>query len=110
MTYRANAAPAWEPTHPGKMLREDILPELGLSVAQAAEKLRVSRQALHNVVSERAAVSPEMAARLGKLCGSGPGIWLRLQQARDLWLVEHELADELAAIPSMAPAAGGGFV
>ncbi len=101
--YPANPLPAWEPMHPGKLLREDVLPSLGLSVTDAARKLRVSRQALHNITSERAAISPEMAVRLGRMCGNGPGLWLRLQQARDIWRVERELRDEIAAIPEPEP-------
>jgi addiction module HigA family antidote len=103
--YAANPSPAWEPTHPGRLLRHTVLPALNLSVAEAAQRLGVSRQALHNVTSERASISPEMAARLGKLCGNGPGLWLRMQQTRDLWRVEHELAEQLQAITTMHPAA-----
>ena len=72
------------PTHPGAVLREDVLPALGLSVAEAADHLGVTRQQLYNVRNEKAAVSPEMAVRLGKLCGNGPGLWLRMQVAHDI--------------------------
>jgi addiction module HigA family antidote len=99
--YRVTTRQAWQPSHPGESLREDVLPALGLTVTEAAKKLGVSRQALHAVLSEKAAVTPEMAARIGKLCGNGPGIWLRMQQARDLWRVEREMADELAKIPTL---------
>ena len=78
-----------------------MLPALGLSVTEAAAKLRVSRQALHNILAEKAAVTPEMALRLGRFCGSGPLLWLRMQQARDLWLVERALAAELEQIPTV---------
>jgi addiction module HigA family antidote len=96
--------PGWQPSHPGEALREDILPALGLTVAQAAGKLGVSRQMLHRVLAERAAVTPEMAVRLGKLCGDGPRIWLAMQQAHDLWQAERALADEIARIPTLRPA------
>jgi antitoxin HigA-1 len=78
-----------------------VLPALGLTVTAAAEALGVSRQALHAILAETANVTPEMAARLGKLCGNGAGFWLRLQQARDLWRVEHEMAEELSRIPTL---------
>jgi plasmid maintenance system antidote protein VapI len=45
-------------------------------------------------------VTPEMAVRLGKFCGNGPGLWLRMQQSYDLWHAEHELRDELKQIPA----------
>ncbi len=97
-------SPQRQPVHPGEILREDVLPALKLSVKGAAEHLGVSRQALHAVLSGRAAVSPEMAARVGKLCGNGPDVWLRLQMAHDLWRVEREMADELAKITTMEAA------
>ncbi len=92
------------PAHPGELLREDVLPALNLSAAKAAGLLRVSRQALHAVLSERAAITLEMAVRLGKLCGNGPGLWLRMQRARDLWLAERDMANVVAAIPTMGAA------
>jgi len=92
--------PRRPPTHPGVILREDVFPALGLTVTEAARQLRVSRQTLHRILSERAGVSPETAVRLGKFCGNGAGIWLRLQQAHDLWLAERSLREELEKIPS----------
>jgi len=70
-----------KPTHPGAILREDVLPALNLTVAEAAWQLGVSRQMLHSILSERSAVSPEMAVRLGQFCGNGAGFWLRMQAA-----------------------------
>jgi len=93
-----------KPTHPGELLREDILPALRISVSEAARKLRVSRQTLHRILAGDAGVTPDMAVRLGKFCGNGPGLWLRMQQAYDLWHAEQRLADELTKIPT-APAA-----
>jgi addiction module HigA family antidote len=88
------------PTHPGEILREDVLPALNLSVNEAARQLRVTRQTLHRVLAATSGISPEMAVRLGKFCGNGPGIWLRMQQAFDLWYAEQRLRDELEKIPA----------
>lgn len=93
------------PTHPGAVLREDVLPALQMSVVEAAGHMRVSRQTLHRILAERAAITPEMAVRLGKFCGNGPGLWLRMQQAFDLWHAEQALRDEVATIPTMRDAA-----
>ncbi len=87
------------PTHPGAILREDILPALGLSVSEAARQLRVARQTLHRIMAEKVSITPEMAVRLGRFCGNGPGLWLRMQQACDLWRAERELRSELQRIP-----------
>lgn len=91
----------WPPTHPGEILREDVLPELRLSVTEAAAKLGVSRQTLHRILSGEAAVTAEMAVRLGKLCGNGPRLWLQIQQARDLWHAERDLVEVVAKIPNL---------
>lgn len=88
------------PTHPGELLREDVLPALNLTVSEAARQLRVTRQTLHRILSGTSAISPEMAVRLGKFCGNGPGIWLRMQQSFDLWHAEKRLRDELEKIPA----------
>jgi addiction module HigA family antidote len=90
------------PTHPGEILREDVLPHLNLSVSAAARQLRVTRQTLHRILAGRAAVTPEMAVRLGKFCGNGPGLWLRLQQAYDLWHAQRRLRAEVERIPTAA--------
>lgn len=89
------------PAHPGELLREDVLPALDISVSEAARHLRVTRQTLHRVLAGAAAVTPNMAVRLGKLCGNGPGIWLRMQENYDLWHAERELAEEVEQIPTL---------
>jgi addiction module HigA family antidote len=99
-TEFAARRPAREPTHPGAILREDVLPAIGEAVATAAKKLGVTRQHLHRILAEKAPVSPEMALRLGKFCGNGPELWLRLQQAYDLWHARRSLRSEIAKIPT----------
>jgi len=94
-----------EPTHPGVLLREDVLPALGLSVSEAARQLRISRQTLYRILAGGTSVTPEMAVRLGKFCGNGPALWLRMQQAHDLWRAEQRLAEELKKIPTAPEAA-----
>lgn len=92
------------PIHPGEILREDVLPGLGMSVTVAAKHMRVSRQSLHRVLAGTAAVTPEMALRIGKFCGNGPAAWLRLQASYDLWHTERRLATEIAAIETQKAA------
>jgi antitoxin HigA-1 len=92
--------PRRPPTHPGQLLREDILPALDLSVSEAARQLRVTRQTLHRILAGKAGVSAEMAVRLGKFCGNGPGLWLRMQQSYDLWYAERRLSAEVKKIPA----------
>ena len=95
---RGDALP---PMHPGELLREDVLPALGRSRAESARLLGVSRQTLHSIVAERAPVTPEMALRLGKLCGNGPGIWIRLQGRYDTWEAARRLGPRLEKIPTL---------
>jgi addiction module HigA family antidote len=101
--YKAGP-PAEVPTHPGELLREDVLPAMRITVTKAAAKLGVSRQTLHAILAERAAVTPDMAVRLGKFCGNGAMTWLRMQQFRDLWLAERNLETALLSIPTMKAA------
>jgi addiction module HigA family antidote len=85
--------PQRPPIHPGEILKEDVLPALGLSVTAAACQLRISRQTLHRILRGTHAVTPEMAVRLGKFCGNGPGLWLRMQQDYDFWKAKEKLAE-----------------
>jgi addiction module HigA family antidote len=67
------------------MLREDFMPEYGLTVSGMAKALGVSRQTVNELLRERRAVSPEMALRLARLFGNTPEFWLNAQRAVDLW-------------------------
>jgi addiction module HigA family antidote len=97
--------PDIEPNHPGELLRDSVLPALGMSVTEAAQRMGVSRMQLHRVLAGTAAVTPDMALRLGKFCGNGPNLWLAMQQERDLWHAERALRRELAKIETAKEAA-----
>jgi len=73
------------PTHPVEMLREDFLPDYGLTVSRFAKALGVSRQTVNELLRERRAVSPPMALCLSRLFGTSPEFWLNAQRAVDLW-------------------------
>lgn len=73
------------PTHPGAILREDVLPHLGMTQKDFADRLGVSRLTVSELIHEKRPVTPDMAMRLGRLLGNGPEIWLRMQQTLDLW-------------------------
>jgi addiction module HigA family antidote len=75
--------PMKNPSHPGRLLKAD-LDELGISVAEAAVGLGVTRQQLYRVTKGESAISPEMALRLEKAIGSTADFWLRLQMNYDL--------------------------
>jgi addiction module HigA family antidote len=76
--------PMKTPPHPGRSIRNACLEPLGLSVTDGAKLLRVTRQALNNVINGKSGISPEMAIRLTKAFGSTPETWLRMQLAYDL--------------------------
>lgn len=92
------------PTHPGEILREDVLPALKMSRADVARALGVSRPTLYAILNEQRPVTPRMALRIGKLCGNGPDIWLRMQCNYDLAEAEAEIEPELERIPTLAAA------
>jgi addiction module HigA family antidote len=78
---RKNALP---PVHPGEIIREDILPEVGLSVTAAAKALGVSRQMVHDILAARKPLSAAMCLKVSRLFGSTPEFWMRLQAEYDL--------------------------
>lgn len=79
-----------KPTHPGAILREVVLPELGITQGEFADRLGVSRRTVSEILHERRPVTPDMAIRLGKLLGNGAGLWLRMQQSVDVWTLEQQ--------------------
>ena len=91
-------APMHSPPHPGRIIRQDCIGALGLTIGEAAEALGVTRQILDRLVNERGGVFPEMALRLAKAFGSTPEMWLRLQTAFDFAEARKHKAQELAAI------------
>lgn len=94
-----------KPTHPGEVLREDVLPALGKTKVEVAELLGVSRQTLYALLDEKQGITAAMALRLGKLLGNGPEIWISLQRAYDLRLAELQMGAEIAKIPNLAAGA-----
>ena len=73
------------PTHPGALLREDILPTLGISQAALAEKIGVSRQTIAEVMAEKRSMSIDLAYRLGALFEMDATTFIRMQEAVDVW-------------------------
>lgn len=94
--------PQRKPTHAGEILREDILPSLGITQTEFAKRLGVSRLTVSELLHEKRGVSPDMALRLGKLLGNGEGLWLRLQQACDIWALKQSHAAEYDRIEQIA--------
>lgn len=86
--------------HPGILLRKRVLPALALSVSQAARDLQITRQTLHRILAGEAAITPDMAARLERLCGVRSQVWLGLQQDCELQRVNAQQRDIYERIPS----------
>ncbi len=87
------------PTHPGALLREDVIPATGRSKVEIARLLGISRQHLYDILNEAKPVSPAVAVRLGKLFGDGAGIWVRMQAAYDVWHAERD--EDVSEIPTI---------
>ena len=92
------------PTHPGEMLREDFLPDYGLSVSELARAVGVSRQTINELLRERRALSSEMALRLARLFGNSPEFWLNAQRAIDLWDAAEAIKDDVSRIQPLSAA------
>jgi addiction module HigA family antidote len=84
------------PTHPGELVHEQ-LEEIGMSVTAAARHLGISRMHLHRILNGKSPVSSEIAVRLGRMFGNGPGLWARMQLAHDLWHAERSVPPD--AVP-----------
>jgi addiction module HigA family antidote len=80
------------------MLREDFLPDYGLTVSGFADAIGVSRQTVNELLRERRAVSAEMALRLSRLFGNTPQFWLNAQRAVDLWEAEKRVKKKVERI------------
>ena len=89
--------PKRRPTHPGAILREDVLPALEMTQGEFAERLGISRLSVSQLLHEKRSMTPEMAARVGRLLNTTPESWLRMQEAVDLWEVQQQ-PEKLAGI------------
>ena len=92
------------PVHPGVFFARNILPEFlkqRRTVGEVARLLDVSRTNLYRVMAGLSPVTPDMAVRLGKLCGNGPELWLAMQGRYDAWEASHRLASVIAKIPTL---------
>ena len=100
---RKNATP---PVHPGEIIKEDILPSVGLPVTAAAKALCVSRQMLHDILAQRKPLSAIMCLKVSRLFGSSPEVWMRLQAAYDLKKAEQnkKVMARVARIVPVKPA------
>jgi len=96
--YEARRSPDRCPTHPGAVL-DVLLPALGRPKAEIARLLGISRQMLYDILNERKGITPTVAAKIGKLVGNGPAIWLRMQAAHDAWHAERDV--DVSHIPTL---------
>ncbi|MGK2873213.1 MAG: HigA family addiction module antitoxin [Alphaproteobacteria bacterium] len=86
------------PPHPGRIVKEDCLPELDWTVGEAAKALGVSRQTLDKIINGRSGITPDMAIRFEKIFGSSAETWLRMQLAYDLAQARAREPEILASI------------
>ena len=90
------------PTHPGAILREDILPELGISQTELAQRLGVSRRTISQILHEHRPVTPDMAIRLARFLKTTPQGWLNMQNVLDVWELENKYASTYKEIEKHA--------
>jgi antitoxin HigA-1 len=93
------------PLHPGRIVRQECIEPLGLSIAQAARALGVTRQTIDRLVNQRCGVSPEMALRLEAVFGGDAATWLAMQTAYDLARARRREAEITAGLRRVHAAA-----
>ena len=93
-----NGELGFPPPHPGAYLREDILPALRMTITELADRLKVARPTLSDLVNEKKSVSLDMAQKLGRAFGNGARFWLTLQLQYDLWHAEQDGAVDVDPI------------
>jgi len=91
-----------QPTHPGKIIREDYLKPLSMTINEFASVLGISRKTLSKIINERGAITPDMALRLSRAFNTTPDFWLNLQKNYDLWLAEHS-SNEWQRVKPLSP-------
>ncbi|WP_010511398.1 HigA family addiction module antitoxin [Komagataeibacter europaeus] len=77
------------PTHPGELLRLDVMPAGFMETSEIAQALGISCPHLHEILATRKPITPELAEQLGQLLGNGPDLWIRMQAAHDDWQATH---------------------
>jgi len=88
-----------KPTHPGTILKELYLDELGISITDFANHIKVSRKAISAIVNGRKGVTPEMAMRFSRAFpNTTPESWVNLQRNYDLWQAEKSMEEEFISI------------
>jgi len=92
------------PTHPGEMLREDFMPDYGLTITGLSRTLGVSRQTMNELLREHRSLTPLMALRLSRLFGNSPEFWLNAQRAVDLWDAQNIHRNEIKHIQPLKAA------
>jgi addiction module HigA family antidote len=91
-----------KPTHPGAILREDVLPSLDMTQTELADRLGVSRRTVSQVIHEHRPITPDMAIRLAHLLGGTPESWLSMQLTLDVWELERKNAHSYEQIMQVA--------
>jgi len=91
-----------KPTHGGAILREDILPALNITQGELAEKLKVSRRTISEILHEKRPITPDMAIRIGVFTNTTPQSWLNMQQTLDIWQLQQANAKTYAEIERVA--------
>lgn len=96
--------PKRRPTHPGALLREDILPAAKITQTELARRMGVSRLTVSEIVHEKRAITADIAHRLGRVFGNGPELWISMQGAVDIWETMQSYRKEYERIEPLAVA------
>jgi addiction module HigA family antidote len=88
------------PQHPGFLIADTVIPATGMSISAVSRHLGISRQRLHSILAERAPITPQIAARMGKLFEMNGEILLKMQANLDYWDAQHTI--DLSSVPTVS--------
>lgn len=92
----------YNPPHPGEILKEEVVGAAGITIAEAARQLRVSRVTLSRIMNGKSSITAAMALRLSVWLKTSPDVWMNLQTQYDLWCAKQEMVYDIVPIKMAA--------
>lgn len=94
ITDEERLGPMFNPPHPGQVIEGLLLPELGLTPDEAADRTGIDRASFSDILQGKLSISPDLAEAIARGLGASTGLWLGLQQQYDGWIGRQAMTGE----------------